>query len=470
MQANNIDYQISSEGSGDEEEDGESKKLKLIKGAAELMNNAKLRGDSHFISTFSRGAEGCFTLLSQSNTNCKAYWVDQREVGYLTGGEIAQGAQIGTNNIQQCVAVIIDGYDKEGERLVALAHVDIYTTQKSFGEVFERFNIEKGANQLKINLYGARSVVGDNGFFYNASFSNFQSVLYAMNLAFYEKQRPLIINNTPFEVTKDEVTEESKISFINDTQSATNKEKLLAGASVEELVADIIYDPQTERIADGFPYKGYDMKHIRQLNSRYLDDSLYGYDKKREEGAEIERKSTLKEIILNDKNIQQTKLEATLLADEKVCEKLIAYYCEKYDQKKLEVSGMYTKITELRNENLAIPDSSRNIPLDLSGEYAINTLTGIANSYKQEIEPFFEITQKACTKLDINVSKDELYNGEAKAIIEKSIAKRQKHAKIIQKIGESKEIEQKIARGKFSGMELKRQTHSQSASKSKYEF
>ena len=110
-----------------------------------------------------------YNMAMQAQANSRAYRVPQREVGYLSRAQIDTGHSIGTDNLQQCVAVIIDGHDRAGNRLIALAHVDKYTTEDSLHEVFGNFN--KNA-PLSIKLHGAR----DQGRQKAVSDSNFEMV------------------------------------------------------------------------------------------------------------------------------------------------------------------------------------------------------------------------------------------------------------------------------------------------------
>ena len=92
----------------------------------------------------------------QISIDSAAYWVDQREVMYLKHTDIAAGIKIGTDNIQQCVAVIVEGTDNAGQNQVALAHIDKFTTADSLKQVFARFN---NIQDVQAISYGARDQV-----------------------------------------------------------------------------------------------------------------------------------------------------------------------------------------------------------------------------------------------------------------------------------------------------------------------
>ena len=95
-----------------------------------------------------------FDLRQQDNPIAmSAKRVGQREVLYLGPQEIDDRVAIGTDNIQQCCVLVLDGYDHAGGRLVALAHVDKHTTEASLNKVFERFTSEIPPEAL---IYGSR--------------------------------------------------------------------------------------------------------------------------------------------------------------------------------------------------------------------------------------------------------------------------------------------------------------------------
>jgi hypothetical protein len=83
----------------------------------------------------------------------RACWVDQREVIYLKEEDIRKGIKLGTDNLQQCIAVVVDGLDYEGKRMVALAHVDKNTSEASLRKVFAKFG---NVQTLDTFEYGAR--------------------------------------------------------------------------------------------------------------------------------------------------------------------------------------------------------------------------------------------------------------------------------------------------------------------------
>jgi|GEM_PF-2963342 len=83
-----------------------------------------------------------------------AHWVGQREMAILGPEELGRGERIGADNLQQCVAIVIDGKDKDGQRMVAIAHVDKYTKAESVENALNVFNI---GPETEIKLYGGRS-------------------------------------------------------------------------------------------------------------------------------------------------------------------------------------------------------------------------------------------------------------------------------------------------------------------------
>lgn len=75
--------------------------------------------------------------IKQSNNykTSEALYVDQREVGFLYIKDQGERVEIGAKNLQQCVAIIFEGYAKETQKkLVAFAHFDTNTvTYRGFG-------------------------------------------------------------------------------------------------------------------------------------------------------------------------------------------------------------------------------------------------------------------------------------------------------------------------------------------------
>jgi tetratricopeptide (TPR) repeat protein len=86
--------------------------------------------------------------LQQGKVDYKAYRVEQREVGF------SNQAKIGTDNIQQCVVVIV--YDPETKK-TALAHVDRYTDPSSLSkDVLDKFPVPSSDKKLEVYLVGGR--------------------------------------------------------------------------------------------------------------------------------------------------------------------------------------------------------------------------------------------------------------------------------------------------------------------------
>ena len=399
-----------------------------------------------------------YSSLKQEAVDNRAYWVDQREVGYLTEDEINKGnVRIGTNNIQQCVAVIIDGGDKEGKRLVALAHVDKNTTKKSLEKVFEKFGVEENTT-LKIKLYGAIDLsdfkdykVGEENSapYYTTSASNFMLVISVINSSFKGKDTEYISfeNYTPFEISKyddlghdldsdDDLSDYKNLRIFGQDSgkrliSSKSREiqwtDIWDNDNIQEAISkDIIYSIRTERFIKGAPHKGYSNTLNLRTMRRELEDNKHNI----EGFSAKDRTSDLKEIILNEKNITTTKFQKDFDSDYKASE-LLKYYQDNYNK----------QVSNIQSICNMINGSSQTE--DIEGE--VNSL--------EERRQFFQITKIIGSKLKemgMDVNESEFSNKQ-----------------ILRKV---KQSEKKIARGKFSGMELKRQTRSQSASKSKYEF
>ncbi len=89
--------------------------------------------------------------LSQAAIDLKAYRVEQREVGIMSTG------RIGTDNLQQCVAVVI--YDPTTQK-TALSHVDHSTTAKSLDKVITSHF--KDSTNIEVFLVGASDNLSEN--------------------------------------------------------------------------------------------------------------------------------------------------------------------------------------------------------------------------------------------------------------------------------------------------------------------
>ncbi len=86
--------------------------------------------------------------LQQGRIDYEAHRVEQHEVGF------SNKEKIGTDNIQQCVTVII--YDPETKK-TALAHVDKFTDAKSLSmDVLPKFDISDKNKKLQVFLVGGR--------------------------------------------------------------------------------------------------------------------------------------------------------------------------------------------------------------------------------------------------------------------------------------------------------------------------
>lgn len=168
----------------------------------------------------------------------KAYWIGQREGAYLTKGMMDKGERIGTDNLQQCVAIIIDGTLSDSEdRLVALMHVDRFTTQESIGSMLEHFK----PGQLDVKIYGAR----DQGTLKGISKDNLETARKVIGAECDKRGMDPVI------------TEEVK-------EKATSSE--------------IVYDPASREIRKGVtPVKGWETKSAR-LAARSLQNQQLGHD------------------------------------------------------------------------------------------------------------------------------------------------------------------------------------------------
>lgn len=109
--------------------------------------------DNMDFQTYVENNDKIYTLEHEGKTDAKAYWIDQREVGFIKEEEIKDGIKLGTDNVQQCVVVMISGNDKEGNKLAALAHIDRFTKPESLREVLQLFENDEG---MSIVLYGGR--------------------------------------------------------------------------------------------------------------------------------------------------------------------------------------------------------------------------------------------------------------------------------------------------------------------------
>ena len=114
-------------------------------------------------------------LLMQGKVDYAAHRVEQGEVAF------SNEEKLGTDNIQQCVAVILhDPITKK----TALAHVDKSTNIKSLNPVIEKFGKNKFGENIKLDAY----LVGGRDRYYdrnyngrNISDSNIKKVLEALN-------------------------------------------------------------------------------------------------------------------------------------------------------------------------------------------------------------------------------------------------------------------------------------------------
>ncbi|WPY01605.1 hypothetical protein Trichorick_01519 (plasmid) [Candidatus Trichorickettsia mobilis] len=232
-----------------------------------------------------------YILDHQNKTDAKAYWVDQREVGFITQEDIDKKIKVGTDNVQQCVVVMINGYDQEGKKLAALAHVDRFTNPESLRTVLKSFSQNK---DMSISLYGGRDQNNQK----NISDSNIDVVL-----ATIEQQG-----------FKDKINKSSW--------------KLLGNPGT---CAEVIFDPIKNDIIEGqYANKGYQTKSTR-LMKRRLKDEVQGNSWEEKDRNNIVRNSQLEIINLKEcENAIEFNKNHFNSAQIRVC---LDNYCgEKYDK------------------------------------------------------------------------------------------------------------------------------------------
>ncbi|AIL65014.1 putative Chemoreceptor glutamine deamidase CheD [Rickettsiales bacterium Ac37b] len=113
----------------------------LALGAAEKLSGNDIEAIEHYSKAYS---------LRQGQIDYEAHRVEQHEVGF------SAEEKIGTDNIQQCVVIILrDPISKK----TALAHFDRYTDPNSISEVIAKFSQD---TQLDAYLIGGRDRGGEN--------------------------------------------------------------------------------------------------------------------------------------------------------------------------------------------------------------------------------------------------------------------------------------------------------------------
>lgn len=90
--------------------------------------------------------------MQEGKVDMSALRVPQRGCISLKLDE-SRGKKLGTDNLQQCVAVVAHGFTKVGEERVVLMHLDKYTSKESAREILEEF-VED--SEVKIIVYGGR--------------------------------------------------------------------------------------------------------------------------------------------------------------------------------------------------------------------------------------------------------------------------------------------------------------------------
>lgn len=113
--------------------------IRLVLGAVQRVQGNHDAAIEHYSAAYS---------LQQGKVDYEAYRVEQREVGF------SDQEKIGTDNIQQCVVVII--YDPETKK-TALAHVDRFTDPSSLSkDVLDKFPVPSSGKKLEVYLVGGR--------------------------------------------------------------------------------------------------------------------------------------------------------------------------------------------------------------------------------------------------------------------------------------------------------------------------
>ena len=96
------------------------------------------------------------SIVNGSRTDVTAIRIPQRCCGNLNAYQIEEEERkIGTDNLQQCVAVIAHGFMKSGEEKAILMHVDKYTDPNSIKTELAQFKNDK---HLRVIVYGGRDL------------------------------------------------------------------------------------------------------------------------------------------------------------------------------------------------------------------------------------------------------------------------------------------------------------------------
>lgn len=297
--------------------------------------------------------------------DAQAYWVDQREVGYLSSAEINQGLCIGTDNVQQCVAVILDGNAKNThERLVALAHVDIHTTYASLNEVLRKFDPKK----TTVTLYGGR----DQGTYKEVSQNNIEMVYNCLNAIGEKNNNQKQESYQGFQYVKSHLENNAKAAEI---VYSPNKKTDQSG--------NLIYEKQTV-YQDRYSMRGRNTFSVRLTQRRLMDKSINNDYK-----TLNKRNSTLREVRLREvENHQQFNNQYFNLDTQKKC---IQHYVENYDK-------VLEELDNIRKNH---------------------GTTALSIHCNKIVIPFFESTFTALKAANLGVSEADVYNGKAVQVAQK---------------------------------------------------
>ena len=360
--------------------------------------------DNMDFQTYVENNDKIYTLEHEGKTDAKAYWIDQREVGFIKEEEIKDGIKLGTDNVQQCVVVMVKGNDDKG-RLAALAHVDRFTNPESLSKVFNKFSY---IQDISISLYGGRDQTEEQK---KISESNVSAVVKVIINAGLEKK----IINTELDISGEETKE---IEGVPD-----RKAKLLRNP---ETSPEVIFDPNENKIIQGqYANKGYQTKEIRLTRRRLMDkDAPY------EDTAKIKRDKNLEEI-----NLQQCDEDPEIFKqqyfDEKQVKLCVAYYCEGgYDKMLDGLQKCYESVTY--------------------GEGNVILKSESLEAYcSQTFKPFMETVLYSLQRLDNKeITKEDIYNGKAREQIKQDMAlqgKLQDSLKTLKEGKEEKEEETTLA-------------------------
>lgn len=228
-----------------------------------------------------------YTAIYRNNADYQAFWIDQREVGFLYEQDIKDGLKLGTDNVQQCVVVMVKGNNQEG-RLAALAHIDRFTDSESLKEVFTSFLNVDG---ISISLYGGRD----------------------------RSEAQVKISDSNIDMVMQVITKKGYESKIQKLEVPGTDQPLLGNSNTS---SEVIFDPQNNTIIQGqYASKGYETKDIRLIKRRVADKGA-SYDgtveiKRDKKLEKVDLQECEKPIIFNNKHF-----------DDELAKLCIADYCD----------------------------------------------------------------------------------------------------------------------------------------------